>query len=186
MLTTNLDQRFNFLCFGSDPTKVDGRKFGDLVLRLTSRIPARVWRRLSWLIVSPVGQVCPFIFGWRPGVKKAQAVEICSKCMGFWNNLHIYTLPKTNSANFAPETRPLNCPKRKLSFSNHPFSGAKNVSFREGKWPARNRRNRRNLFFKKKTGPGNILSRDTAWRIKAYGRSLIGCCFDEEMNFGPL
>ena len=39
------------------------------------------------------------------------------------------TLPKTNSI-FAPENRP--GPKRKRSYSNHPFSGALAVSFREG------------------------------------------------------
>ena len=44
------------------------------------------------------------------------------------------TLPETNS-NFAPENRPK--PNRKGSYSNHPFLGAKAVSFREGviqKW----------------------------------------------------
>ena len=39
------------------------------------------------------------------------------------------TLPKTNSK-CAPENRPK--PKRKQSYSNHPFSGAFAVSFREG------------------------------------------------------
>ena len=40
------------------------------------------------------------------------------------------TLPEFNIATIAPENRPT--PKRKGSSSNHPFSGAFDVSFREG------------------------------------------------------
>ena len=40
-----------------------------------------------------------------------------------------YTLPETDM--FAPENRPK--PKKETTkFSNHPFSGAQNISFREG------------------------------------------------------
>ena len=46
----------------------------------------------------------------------------------YLNNIYIYTLPETKSSppkkwHFAP---------RKQSYSNHPFSGALAVSFREG------------------------------------------------------
>ena len=45
------------------------------------------------------------------------------------NKQKLSTLPETNS-NFATENRP--GPKRKRSYSNHPFLGAFAVSFREG------------------------------------------------------
>ena len=45
-------------------------------------------------------------------------------------NLDLFTLPETNSE----FTLKIGLPNRKGLYSNHPFSGAFAVSFREGSW----------------------------------------------------
>ena len=139
-----------------------------------SRTLARVWPHpyfavwLSWLVVSPVGQVCPFLFGWRPSVegwKKGTSCWDLFELHGFLEQFAAYnTLPKTNSSHLKIGNP---CPKRKLINSNHPFSGANSLLVSGSgiiSWPARNQRK----FFSRENsrGPGNILSRDTAWRLK--------------------
>ncbi len=59
-------------------------------------------------------------------------------------NCHYEKLPETNSE-FTPENRL--GPKRKRSYSNHPFSGAFAVSFREGTGENANPRYFENIFW---------------------------------------
>ena len=174
MLTTNLDQRFHFLCFGSDPTKVDGRQFGDLVLPLTSRILARVWRRLSWLIVSPVGQVCPFFLGEDLVLKRHKLLRFVPRAMGFGTSIHSLKLTAK-----APEAKAFKLPQKETQlFQPSIFRCELAVSFREGQCPARNRSTQTQPFFQEKKGHWkSILSRDTAWRIKVR-EVLKTCGFD--------